>query len=210
MTKKNQSKKAGIRAKKAGEKAKARQTEKIRKATLFKKKLATSLENFSSNLGPGGYEYWLLHGMNFILSSYEEGIWQPIFPEVYEGKAITRTDLFARIMDKQFDGKDLTPAGSKAVIWASLKPKEMFALVTRARQFSWAVQKDPLSPGAPEVWGFIHEVMNKFVEKLDDDQKTSDGKINLPADQYGKILPSAVAQTVAMLSGVEDPSVQTS
>jgi len=204
---KNRTKQANNRAKKAKERTRDRQIERAREAVTFKQKKATSLTHFISNPSTG-YEFWLHHGCNFLLSSYEEGLWSPTFPEVYAGKVITRTEFFKRIMASHFNAgtNQLSPAGTKAILWSSLKPKEMFALVVRARQYAWAAKKEPTAQAQPAVWHFLHEVMEKFTEKLDSEKKTDSGSFTIPADQYGKILPQAIAATVSGLSGVPDPS----
>lgn len=204
---KNRAKQANTRAKKAKERTRDRQIERAREAVTFKKKKNTSLAHFTSN-PLTGYEFWFHHGANFLMSSYEEGLWSPVFPEVYAGKLVARTEFFKRVMDSHFDAKtnQLTPEGTKTILWTSLKPKEMFALVVRARQYAWAAKRDPMAPGSPEVWHFLHEVMGKFTEKLDSEKKTNAGSFTIPADQYGKILPQAIAATVSELSGVPDPS----
>ena len=177
---KNRAKQANLRAKKAKERSSDRAGERVRKESLFKKKKATSLAHFITN-PETGYEFWLHHGANFLLSSYEEGLWSPTFPEVYVGKAISRTELFRRVMAAHFDDATnlLSPAGTRTIIWTSLKPKEMFALVVRARSFAWAKKGDPLTPGQPEVWYFLHEVMGKFSEELDSKKKTTSGSLSL-------------------------------
>lgn len=204
---KNKAKKADTRAKKAHARAKDRQIEKAREAARFREKSASSLAHFTSN-PQTGYEFWLLHGLNFLLSSYEEGVWSPAFPEVYTGKAVARTVLFRRVLDRCLDPKtnSLTPSGTKSIVWTSLKPKEMFALVFRAKRLAGSMGGNSMSPAQPQVWKFLHEVMEEFTRTLDASGKTDEGSITLPVDQYGKVLPQAVADTIANLSGVSDPA----
>lgn len=204
---KNKAQKANARAKKASAKAKDRQIERAREAAKFREKKTTSLAHFVANTQTG-YEFWMLHGTNFLLSSYEDGLWSPMFPEVYAGKTVSRTELFKRVLNAHLDPKtnQLSPAGTKTIVWCSLKPKEMFALVYRARKLAWASGGEPMAQGQPQVWHFLHTVMGEFTKSLNDSGTTQEGKIVLPVDQYGQILPKAVADTVAGLSGVEDPS----
>jgi len=203
---KNKAQKANVRAKKANVRAKDRQIERAREAAQFKTKRNTSLVHFTTN-EKTGYEFWLLHGTNYLMSSYEEGLWSPVFPEVYAGKAVTRTELFKRVLDRHLNTEtnQLSPVGTKVILWCSLKPKEMFALVVRARTLAWAKKGEPLAQAQPEIWNFLHTVMDEFTKSLDGAGKTEDGKFKLPSDQYGQELPQAVAETIATLSGVAGP-----
>jgi hypothetical protein len=205
---KNKAQKANTRAKKARAKLKDRQVTRAREAAKFREKRWSSFAQFTKN-PETGYEFWLLHGANFLLSSYDEGLWNPVFPEAYEGKTVTRTELFKRVIEAHLNTttNQLSPAGTKTILWCSLKPKEMFALVVRARQFAWAKKGNPITQAQPEVWHFFHTVMEEFAKRLDGTGKTKEGKFTLPVDQYGKTLPKAVADTVANLSGVVDPSL---
>jgi hypothetical protein len=204
---KNKAQKANARAKKALARTKDRQIERAREAVQFKAKKNTSLVHFTTS-PKTGYEYWLLHGSNYLMSSYESGLWSPMFPEVYVGKTLTRNELFKRVLEAHLNPEtnQLSPAGTKVILWCSLKPKEMFALVVRARTLAWAKKGDPLAQAQPEVWHFLHTVMDEFSRSLDKNGNTEGGRFRLPADQYGQELPKAVADTIANLTGVVGPT----
>jgi hypothetical protein len=204
---KNKAQKAGTRAKKASARSKDRQIEKAREATKFREKKKHSLEHFTLN-PQTGYEFWLIHGSNFLLSSYEQGVWSPAFPEIYEGKTVTRTALFKRVLEAHLDAttNQLSPSGTRTILWCSLKPREMFALVNRAKKFVWAAKGDPVAQGNPEVWHFLYTVMGEFLKGLDASGKTKDGKFLLPVEQYGELLPRALADTASQMSGINGPA----
>jgi len=199
--------KAKVKSVERAKKLKVREQKKSRDVVRFKQKQAHSLEHFRSSLTEG-YEFWLLHGSNFLVSSYDEGLWDPLFPEVYEGRAVSRTDLFRRLFKTHLDPttNHLTPAGTKTVAWCSLKPDQMYALVYRARAVARKDGGNPFEPGQPEVWDFLNSVMANFVEKMDAIGRTEEGKFRLPVEDYGKLLPEAVAATIGNLTGVEDPT----
>lgn len=206
---KNREKKGNTRAKKSKEKEKDRQLVRAREAVKFKVKRVTAFSKFAASpeIGTGtGYEFWLLHGMNFLLSSYIDGLWTPMFPEIYQGKTVPRTDVFKRLLKTHLDTTTnlLSPLGTKAILWASLKPPEMHALVLRARRLASDQKKNPMTEGQPDVWNFLHEVMGKFSSHLDEQKKTQGGSFQLP-ESYGEVLPQIVADTVANLSGVPTP-----
>jgi hypothetical protein len=202
---KNRAKAANVRAKKAKERSKDRAIERARKAVVFKAKKATSLAHFVSD--PSGYEFWYLHGPNFILSSYGEGVWSPLFPEIYNGKAVSRSEVFKRVMDKHYDNEkeELSDSGTKALLWCSLKPGEMFRLVSRARVYAWAKKNDPKAPASPAVWEFLDKVMGAFANVIESKSITQGGRLHISADKYETLLPEVIQATVSALSG-GDPS----
>lgn len=204
---KNRAKQANNRAKKAKERSRDRQMERARKAVEFKAKKDTSLAHFIES-PTTGYEFWFLHGTNFILSSIETGVWDPIFPEIYKGKPVSRTEVFKRVMDKHFDSEkgELSDLGTKAILWSSLKPKEMFALVVRARMYAWAHKSDPKQEASPWVWSFLDKVMTAFIGSLNSNSLSPDGKFQISSEKYGEFLPQAIADTVSALSGVKGTS----
>lgn len=204
---KNRTKQAANRAKKAKKRESERLLAQAREAASFKARNAASFAAFQKN-PEIGYEFWFHHGLNFLASSYEEGVWDPLFPEIYQGKTVTRTEVFRRLMDRHFHPSDqkLSPSGTRAVLWASLKPKEMFTLVHRGKKLSWAKDIDPCTPAGPEIWNFLHEAMSYLVVHLEEREKTTEGRLQIGSTPYAKILPEIVAHTVANLSGVPDPS----
>ncbi len=204
---KNKAQRANNRAKNAKLRTKDRQLEKAREATKFKAKQANSLDHFATRQDIG-YEFWLLHGVNYLLSSYEEGVWSPLFPEAYLGKPVTRAELFKRVLAQHLNKvtNQLSPEGMRSVLWSSLKPAEMFSLVNRAKKYAREHDGDPLAQSQPEVWHFLHTVMEEFSKGLDAKGKTVNGKLSLPVEQYGVLLPEAVAETVSNLSGVQGPA----
>jgi hypothetical protein len=203
---KNKAKKANLRAQRANARSKDRAIARARDAAQFKTKKKDSFDHFVSN-PVAGYEFWMLHGTNFLLSSFDSGLWSPIFPEAYAGKSVTRTEFFKRVLEKHMNQttNQLSPDGTKAVLWASMKPKEMWDMVYRARKLAFSRGGDPVEQAQPDIWHFLHTVMGEFIRHLDAQKKTEEGRFSLPTEGYGPSLPEALASTVSGLSGISDP-----
>jgi hypothetical protein len=144
-----------------------------------------SLENFVSS----EYEFWLLHGMNFIASNYEEGVWSPLFPEAYSPgfAALDRTTITKRLMGSYLDPESnrLSEKGTRCLAWVALKPKEMWELVFRIRRSqtheiqdaSWVESRKPANPS---VWALVQEAMNLIASGLEAKKLTVGGRFRLP------------------------------
>jgi len=44
--------------------------------------------------------FWLAHGVNYIVSDYDNGVWQPLFPEIYDGETPSEEIIAQRVMDR--------------------------------------------------------------------------------------------------------------
>jgi len=197
-TKNGQAKRAQARAEKSRKRAKERERvsalESVARAAaaqLQRKKRADSLERFISS----EYEFWLLHGMNFLTSNYAEGVWSPLFPEAYETgfDSMDRTTLLKRLSEAHLDPETnrLSETGTRCFAWMALKPKEMWELVFRIRRSqthelrdkSWVESRKPANPS---VWALVYEAMNLVSAGLEAKGQTKDGRFTLPkatADQ---------------------------
>lgn len=160
---------------------------------LKKKVRADSLVRFVTE----EYEFWLLHGMNFLSSDYEEGIWSPLFPEAYEEGFVPldRTTTTKRLMEHYLDPETnrLSKTGTKCLAWAALKPSEMFDFVFRIRRSQTHEKKDKSwvesrKPANPSVWVAVHEAMNLVSAGLDAKGNTKDGEFTFPK---GEVSPAS-------------------
>ena len=50
--------------------------------------------------------FWLVHGINFLASDYDEGLWRPVFPSVYDGEEVDPEDIARRVMTHFSDQLD--------------------------------------------------------------------------------------------------------
>lgn len=175
------------RGKKTRERAKQLKSlavKKAHKAVQLKKKHAASLATFKSD-PTLGYEFWLVHGANFLLSPYKEGVWSPVYPEIYAGKAVSRSDLYRRLLDRHLDAKTnrLSNTGTRALVWLAMKPDQMFKIVYRARALARKNGKDPHAPGQADVWDLLYTLIeDHFLAYLNANGNTVDGQFTLTDD----------------------------
>jgi hypothetical protein len=191
-TKSGQAKRAQARADKSRKRARERErissleaVARTAAAQLQRKKRADSLEHFVSS----EYEFWLLHGMNFLTSNYAEGVWSPLFPDIYETgfDSLDRTTIMKRLSESHLDPETnrLSETGTRCFAWVALKPKEMWELVFRIRRSqthelrdkSWIESRKPANPS---VWSLIYEAMNFVSAGLEAKGRTKDGQFTLP------------------------------
>lgn len=191
-TKNNQAKRAQARAEKSRKRSKDRERvsalESVARTAaerLQRKKRADSLDTFVAN----EYEFWLLHGMNFLTSNYSEGIWSPLFPEVYGAgfSSMDRTTLTKRLMEAYLDPETnrLSETGTRCLAWVAMKPKEMWEMVFRIRRSqSHGFQDSPWvesrKPANPSVWSILHEALNFVSAGLEAKKLTVGGQFQLP------------------------------
>ncbi len=113
-------------------------------------KLSWFVENHK-NLG---YDFWLVHGLNFLSSDYDTGVWDPVAPEIYHNRGVTRTQLYTRVMNRYLDPEtnQLSPAGIHCLMWMALKPHEMYPLVWKIKWKSKEYGGEFLKEGDGQVW----------------------------------------------------------
>ena len=86
-------------------------------------------EVFIKDKNGTGYEFWLLHGVNFIVADPDDN-YEPLFPEIYDGGVVNRDRSFTRIINLCIDEYNrLSPTGARAILWMSLKKEEMYCVV---------------------------------------------------------------------------------
>lgn len=77
------------------------------------------------------YMFWIAHGCNYLASDYEEGIWNPLFDEIYEGKLPTVEGLTQTILTRfGGDAADMPTEGKHVLSW-TVQDKELVYLVSR-------------------------------------------------------------------------------
>jgi hypothetical protein len=68
----------------------------------------------------GGYQFWLAHGANYLNSSYDEGVWRPLF-DVYEGEVFSRERLMSTV---QVMLSDTPVLGGLLMAWCAMQPEK--------------------------------------------------------------------------------------
>ena len=146
------------------------------------KKVPLTQEMFSDKQ----FRFWLAHGVNYIVSDYEEGLWDPLFPSIYEGKEIGAetmaqviTDKFAPLADKD---KHCPKEGRTAMSW-SLIPREVVYVYYRESLRSQAermkdlkftgtsstdltLEQMVLQPSNANVWEVFKHLIDQVRDKV--------------------------------------------
>jgi len=112
--------------------------------------------------------FWLCHGANFIVSDEENGLWEPIFEDIYDGVVPEAEQLAQTILGKyakEIDSEEaLTGVPRSVLAWTVTEKSAVriykFESERRIRE------KDPdcdaemvaRQPHNPVVWGVMSEV----------------------------------------------------
>lgn len=70
-----------------------KETKRAQKRTLRKKTHLLTKEIVSQE----DHVFWIAHGINFIHSDLDQGIWDPLYPEIYQGTLPTPETIHARV-----------------------------------------------------------------------------------------------------------------
>ena len=114
-----------------------------------------SLAAFRTNDRGIGYDFWLLHGVNYLSDNP--------FPGLYRGDQIYRSVIFSYITEKYLVGDVLTPQGRKCLTWASTLPDELYRSVLYVKAFARKYKRDPYQPNDPYVRVGIETVATLMV-----------------------------------------------
>ena len=113
-----------------------------------------ALDQFAANLQGQGHEFWVFHAMNFFSSPLDQGMWIPLFPEIYEGVLPRRDTMHKRVMNRHMDPatNTLSDAGVQCVLWMAMRAREMFPLVWKVRAQVRRHGGDPHKPRDVHTW----------------------------------------------------------
>lgn len=125
----------------------------------------SKLSWFIENRGGIGYDFWVVHGVNYLSSLYSDGLWDPIAPEIYHGGTINSEKLYARIMNRYMDStlNRLSPTGIHCFMWLALKPHEMYPLVWKIKWKAKEYGGEPLKEGDGHTW-YLFESLKPLME----------------------------------------------
>lgn len=164
--------------------------EKARKEKLRQQKHQDRIKNAKNKMKPGKYKlsqpaevtqemfsdeqyrFWLAHGVNYLVSDYDNGLWEPMFPTIYEGGTVDSemmataiTKKFAPLADKD---KHWPKAGRTAMSWSLITREVVYIYYREALRRQKMVMKNMkttdtstenlsveelvVSPGNPAVW----------------------------------------------------------
>jgi len=125
----------------------------------------SKLSWFAENRGGVGYDFWVVHGINYLSSLYSEGLWDPIAPELYQGVHVSSEKLYTSIMNRYLDPttKRLGPTGIHCFMWMAMKPHEMYPLVWKIKWKANEYGGDPLKEGDGHTW-YLFESLKPIME----------------------------------------------
>lgn len=112
------------------------------------------------------YRFWLAHGCNFLNSSYSEGLWEPVFKDIYDipfqlwsGVAPNGEELLSRVITL-FPGQEEDSISNKALLLGSwcVQTREKMqefqdGLVSQGHDLD-----SLLEPGSAPVWELLEKI----------------------------------------------------
>jgi len=129
------------------------------------------MPGFGDFVSSGEYLRWLAHGANFLASDYEEGTWDPVFPEVYTGDPDNYNqanhDAFRkRLMDRYWNAKTEEWVGAEGkviVAWATVTPEPAYVFYLEGiRLLADAGVEEPFeviwAPHNGIIWEFLNQI----------------------------------------------------
>lgn len=115
--------------------------------------------------------FWRAHGINYILSDYEEGVWTPVFEGIYDGNLPSAEEV-AQLITARYQGVDPWPQEAKAALgWAVSDRKVVYIYYQEAiRRLKTTypdknVESIALEPHQPEVWALFNYMREKVLKK---------------------------------------------
>jgi len=150
------------KAEKRAKKKKVLTKERNQNSLSAQKRLKLLIQKFRDS---PEYMFWVAHGLNMLASKYEEGLWEPVFPDIYEGRDATEAEI-AAYLKRHFDeeSKTWTPEGRRAVGWACSPPTNIYAIQQKSVAEAEKNGVDPKIPACGPVWR-IFQIMSDEIEK---------------------------------------------
>ena len=101
----------------------------------------------------GYFTFWLAHGVNYLASSLENGLWRPLF-NIYAGawkETSERIILEVSMLYQTSEG--LVPPGPAILGWCGLKPSKVFGFYQELQDRATIEQRAHLlHPHVEYVW----------------------------------------------------------
>ena len=120
--------------------------------------------------------FWVCHGINSIVSDYDNGVWTPLFDGIYAGVLPDAETVIQTVMDKYNQAKggpDAWPhEGKAALAWAVSDRKivyiyyrESLRRLTAAHGGDADIEGKARSPHNPLVWALFDYMKNKVLNR---------------------------------------------
>lgn len=116
------------------------------------------------------WSFWIAHGINYLLSSYSEGIWNPLFPEIYGGKSISRESIAQRA--SSHFSKDEDPLKLYVLAWCVHTKRTIFTykqaaeLLVKGNDPETNSTERAKEPRCDEVWKLFDNLAKEIQKKI--------------------------------------------
>lgn len=109
------------------------------------------------------YRFWLCHGVNFLVSDEDRGVWDPLFPSVYGGALPSLDNVFQTVMARYGvdEGEPLTAKGKMVLAWVTL-PNHLVRVYKLEAERRAGEGYNVMRPHNPVVWGLMTELQRRF------------------------------------------------
>ena len=120
---KKRQKKALDKNRRSKEMAKLRQERHLRRKSALKARMEA--EAAKPKWSETEFLFWIAHGLNYILSEYSTGTWNPMYDEIYEGRMPPPLATMQRaVMDRYGPDNGQWPPEARAALAFTVLPTE--------------------------------------------------------------------------------------
>ena len=117
--------------------------------------------------------FWVAHGVNCIVSDYDNGIWTPLFEGIYEGNLPDPEDIAQTVMDKYNVNQQEWPVEAKAALAWTVNERSITYVYYREalRRLAAAHGEDAnleslsREPHNPIVWAIFAYLKDKILKR---------------------------------------------
>jgi len=120
------------------------------------------------------YVFWLCHGANFLASKEDEGLWDPLFEGIYEGRMPDEETVAQTVLDKyaiEIESDEAFTGVPRTVMAWTLTEKPnvriyKYEAERRLRESDPGCDAAELArqPHNPVVWGLMTEIKQRSLE----------------------------------------------
>ena len=147
-----------------------KQNKKLRKGKQISRTPEISLKKrLQKFVDSGEYTFWLVHGLNYLASSYEDGIWQPPFEGLYQGLTYTSQEILSVIKSEPYMVKENpTSAGLILGGWAALGVEGTYAFkneIVRKAKTNTKTPKVLKGPYNEITWKSFNQLKQNLINK---------------------------------------------
>lgn len=159
-------------SKKTQQKKQAERKERIRQEKHRKNKKTTNTAKLQAKVLEQAFpdsemKFWAANGVNHILSNYKDGVWSPMFPQIYEGVEIGYEEMANSILSSIPENTEWPKEHKVALAWITQPRNVIFGMYLECLKLQKETDPDNFTnsvrePHNPIFW----ERLNKVVEKM--------------------------------------------